>query len=255
MSKPGIVKFLYTQNPFYLIGTAILLYGLRIATDSGDYFSTNPHALPLILGMVMVVMALTAITIIKFGGVWDDARTIVLSILILAVNAVTCCDATVLSQPMTTAAILGVRFSTHCRDLGNASAHPKSRLSLDVATAILPDSLADLFLLVVVRSRRHAAMAVIVFGRGKAIRIRLDFGLGDADVLAGHPSISSGVSGKRHAMELASLPLVHIRCAGRRGLPAVVLHVARLHSRIRLGQSDWGSFLCASSICRCRVGL
>ena len=50
MSKPGIVKFLYTQNPFYLIGTAILLYGLRIATDSGDYFSTHPHALPLILG-------------------------------------------------------------------------------------------------------------------------------------------------------------------------------------------------------------
>ena len=58
----------------------------------------------------MVMMALTAITIIKFGGVWDDARTIVLSILILAVSAVTCCDATVLSQPMTTAAILGGGF-------------------------------------------------------------------------------------------------------------------------------------------------
>ena len=58
----------------------------------------------------MVVMALTAITIIRFGGVWDDARTIVLSILILAVNAVTCCDATVLSQPLTTAAILGGGF-------------------------------------------------------------------------------------------------------------------------------------------------
>ena len=110
MSKPGIVKFLYTQNPFYLIGTAILLYGLRIATDSGDYFSTHPHALSLILGMVMVVMAATAVTIIKFGGVWDDARTIVLSILLLAVNAVTCCDATVLSQPMTTTAILGGGF-------------------------------------------------------------------------------------------------------------------------------------------------
>ena len=110
MSKPGIVKFLYTQNPFYLIGTAILLYGLRIATDSGDYFATHPHVLPMILGMVMVVMAATAVTIIKFGGVWDDARTIVLSILILAVNAVTCCDATVLGQPMTTAAILGGGF-------------------------------------------------------------------------------------------------------------------------------------------------
>ena len=110
MNKPGIVRFLYTQNPFYLIGTAILLYGLRIATDSGDYFSSHPHVLPLILGMVMVAMAATAVTIIKFGGVWDDARTIVLSILLLAVNAVTCCDATVLNQHSITAAILGGGF-------------------------------------------------------------------------------------------------------------------------------------------------
>lgn len=106
MSKPGVVRFLYTQNPFYLIGTAILLYGLRIATDSGSTFTEQPYLLPIILGAVMAVMALTAITIIRFGGVWDDARTIVLSILLLAVNAVTSCDAIVRSQPMTAIAIL-----------------------------------------------------------------------------------------------------------------------------------------------------
>ena len=106
MSKPGVVRFLYTQNPFYLIGTAILLYGLRIATDSGSYFTDQPYLLPIVLGAVMTAMALTAITIIRFGGVWDDARTIVLSILLLAVNAVTSCDAVIRSQPLTSAAIL-----------------------------------------------------------------------------------------------------------------------------------------------------
>ena len=106
MSKPGVVRFLYTQNPFYLIGTAILLYGLRIATDSGSCFTDQPYLLPIILGVVMAAMALTAITIIRFGGVWDDARTIVLSILLLAVNAVTSCDAIVRSQPLTAVSIL-----------------------------------------------------------------------------------------------------------------------------------------------------
>ena len=106
MSKPGVVRFLYTQNPFYLIGTAILLYGLRIATDSGSYFADQPYLLPIVLGAVMIAMALTAITIIRFGGVWDDARTIVLSILLLAVSAVTGCDAVIRSQPLTSAAIL-----------------------------------------------------------------------------------------------------------------------------------------------------
>ena len=106
MSKPGIGKFLYTQNPFYLIGTAILLYGLRVATDTGSSFAAQPHLLPLVLAMVMVVMAITAITIIRFGGVWDDARTIVLSILLLAVNVVTSCDGIIRTQPLTSAAIL-----------------------------------------------------------------------------------------------------------------------------------------------------
>ena len=106
MSKPGVVRFLYTQNPFYLIGTAILLYGLRIATDSGSYFADQPYLLPIVLGAVMIAMTLTAITIIRFGGVWDDARTIVLSILLLAVSAVTGCDAVIRSQPLTSAAIL-----------------------------------------------------------------------------------------------------------------------------------------------------
>ena len=57
MSKPGVVRFLYTQNPFYLIGTAILLYGLRIATDSGSYFTDQPYLLPIVLGAVMTAMA------------------------------------------------------------------------------------------------------------------------------------------------------------------------------------------------------
>jgi hypothetical protein len=106
MRGPGLFKFLYTHNPFYLIGTAVLLYGLRIATNPAASFDSQPLFLPGVLALTMLVMALTAIAIVRLGGVWDDARTIVLSILLIAMNAVTSCDGIIRSHPQTVTAIL-----------------------------------------------------------------------------------------------------------------------------------------------------
>jgi hypothetical protein len=109
-AKPGPVRFLFTHNPFYLIGTALLLYGLQIASDSGSAFARQPLILASILAAVILAMALIAITIIRIGGVWEDARTILLSIMLLCVGVVTGCDGTIHSQPEIATLILGGSF-------------------------------------------------------------------------------------------------------------------------------------------------
>jgi hypothetical protein len=113
MRRPKLFGFLYTHNPFYLIGTAAMLYGLRLMNADGEAFDAQSIVLPGILASLMLVMALVAIAIIRLGGVWEDARTIVLSILLIAVSVVTSCDSIIRSSPQTVTVILlgGFLFS------------------------------------------------------------------------------------------------------------------------------------------------
>ena len=101
----GPLRFLVNHNPFYLISTLLLLYGLQIATDSGA--SIHEHTLAVILCGVIVLMAVTAIAIVKFGGVWDDTRTILLSIMLLLVGVTIGCDTEVMEDRHSAAMILG----------------------------------------------------------------------------------------------------------------------------------------------------
>lgn len=103
-AKKGPLRFLVNHNPFYLISTLLLLYGLLIATDSGT--SIHEHRLAAILCGVIVLMAATAIGIVKFGGVWDDARTILLSIMLLLVGVTIGCDTEVMVDRGSAAMIL-----------------------------------------------------------------------------------------------------------------------------------------------------
>jgi len=110
-SKPiRLFDLLFTQNPFYLIGTGLLLYGLNVSTNSGAALAMQPLVLASILIVTILVMAITAIAIIKLGGVWDDARTIMLSILFLIVGVVASCDACVGSDPLMAIWVLGSGF-------------------------------------------------------------------------------------------------------------------------------------------------
>ena len=103
-SNSSPLRFLVNHNPFYLISTLLLLYGLQIATDSGA--SIHEHKLAVILCGVIVLMAATAIAIVKFGGVWDDARTILLSIMLLLVGVTIGCDTEVMVDRGSAAKIL-----------------------------------------------------------------------------------------------------------------------------------------------------
>lgn len=110
-SKPSrLFGLLFTQNPFYLISTGLLLYGLNVGTDSGAALATQPLIMASVLLGTILVMALAAIVIIKLGGVWDDARTIMLSILFLIVGVVASCDGCVGSDPLLALWVLGGGF-------------------------------------------------------------------------------------------------------------------------------------------------
>lgn len=98
------LRFVVNHNPFYLISTLLLLYGLQVATDSGA--SIHEHKLAAILCGVIVLMAITVVAIVKFGGVWEDARTILLSIMLLLVGVTIGCDTEVMENRNSAAMIL-----------------------------------------------------------------------------------------------------------------------------------------------------
>lgn len=86
----GVARFLYNHNPFYVISAALVLYGLRISFLGGDAFQTRA----LIGGLMAFALLLagTAWLIIRLGSVWNDARTILLVIVLLFVGISVACD-------------------------------------------------------------------------------------------------------------------------------------------------------------------
>jgi hypothetical protein len=78
----ALVRFVYTQNPFYLISACLILYGLRAAFGAGLCRPSNPFPLVGSLCVHTLLMALTAVLAIRLGKVWDDARSILLILLL-----------------------------------------------------------------------------------------------------------------------------------------------------------------------------
>jgi hypothetical protein len=84
-----IARYLYTHNPFYVISAALVFYGLRRSFGaSGDVLDT--WALMASLMSYTALLAATAWGIVRCGGVWEDARSlfilIVLSVLAMSVT-------------------------------------------------------------------------------------------------------------------------------------------------------------------------
>src|SRR5262245_14387217 len=78
----SLARFLYTQNPFYLIGTLLILFGLARCFGKDPTLATSGLLVGLIAGYTLL-LALIAAVLIRFGQIWDDARTILLVIVLL----------------------------------------------------------------------------------------------------------------------------------------------------------------------------
>ena len=78
----GIARFLYTQNPFYLLSACLVLYGLRVGFEASSTDPANAWYLAGALGGYTLLMGLTAFLVIRWGRVWDDARSILMIIVL-----------------------------------------------------------------------------------------------------------------------------------------------------------------------------
>lgn len=89
---PWLVRMLYTHNPFYLISACLFVYGLKLlfrAGNSAMLFQRGtveymqPAGLLGSLVAVTLLMAVTAVLIVRLGRVWEDARSLVLIVLLM----------------------------------------------------------------------------------------------------------------------------------------------------------------------------
>ena len=69
-------NFLYTHNPFYLISCGLILYGLQgLAMRGGDLLSKS-LAMAGGISVYTILMIVTCIAVVRWGKVWEDARSI-----------------------------------------------------------------------------------------------------------------------------------------------------------------------------------
>ena len=89
---PWLVRVLYTHNPFYLISACLFVYGLKLMFrvgdssmlfDQGSVGYMQPWNLMASLAAVTILMAVTAVLIVRLGKVWEDARSLVLIVLLM----------------------------------------------------------------------------------------------------------------------------------------------------------------------------
>src|SRR5436190_1418534 len=101
----SIARLLYTQNPFYLLSVAFVLHSTRLwyREGAGPF---DPWPLMAIIGGYILLAAVTGFLLVRFGKVWDDARSIFLILLLLFVELSLTFDGLLISQPATGRALL-----------------------------------------------------------------------------------------------------------------------------------------------------
>lgn len=86
-----VLRYLYAGNPFYLLSVCFVFHGTA-AWFQSDAAIHNPWPLMGLISTYVVALAVTAFVIVRFGNVWDDARSIFVIVLILFVEMSLCFD-------------------------------------------------------------------------------------------------------------------------------------------------------------------
>lgn len=80
---PSVVRFLYNHNPFYLVSAGFVIYALKLMFRPGEVSYMDPWELMGAISAYTVLMAITGYLVVRWGQVWEDARTIFLVLLLL----------------------------------------------------------------------------------------------------------------------------------------------------------------------------
>lgn len=120
-----LVRVLYVHNPFYLISAGLMLYGLHVAFRPAAGQLINPWALMAALCGYTLLLAATAWLIVRVGRVWEDARSLMVVLLLQFLALAISFDEIFNSAPAQANALLllGLGFSIAvtellCRGLG-----------------------------------------------------------------------------------------------------------------------------------------
>ena len=93
-------RFLYTHNPFYLVSALLVLYGLDRSAGAAVDWCGDGVTISLLFGYTLLLARL-AFVIVRFGRVWDDARTMLLVIVLLFLAISVRFDVIALRNPLT----------------------------------------------------------------------------------------------------------------------------------------------------------
>jgi hypothetical protein len=102
----SIARLLYTHNPFYLLSASLVLYGLQTAFRDTNALPQNAWLLASSLCGYTLLLALTAYLVVRFGKVWEDARSLALLVIFLFVAISISFDEICSTSPSTAATVL-----------------------------------------------------------------------------------------------------------------------------------------------------
>lgn len=94
----GLIRWLYCNNPFYVISAGLVFFGLRASFDpNGRVF----EVWSLLVGMAgyTLLLAGTACLLIRLGDVWDDMRTLMLLVVLMFLSISVIFDDTMTCHP------------------------------------------------------------------------------------------------------------------------------------------------------------
>ena len=75
-------RFVYSKNPLYVVSALLVLWGLWISFDtSAPWFTSG--ALMIGLAVYTLLLAGTAVLLIRAGRVWEDVRTLLLLVVLM----------------------------------------------------------------------------------------------------------------------------------------------------------------------------
>src|SRR5439155_25672899 len=79
---PPLVRWVCTSNPFYVISAGLFLFGLRLSfgTQTRDI---DTWALMGGLAGYTLLLAAAALLLVRFAGVWNDVRTVLLLVVLM----------------------------------------------------------------------------------------------------------------------------------------------------------------------------
>lgn len=114
MPSRTLVRLLYNHNPFYVLSSCFVLYGLAVAFRDRPMTEESSWLLARLLGGYTLLTAATASLVIRLGRVWEDARSLLLLVLLQFFALSVSFDLTCVTLPETAYQVLLAGFCFAC---------------------------------------------------------------------------------------------------------------------------------------------